>query len=87
LIGDDKEEIMRVARAIGTYEISILADQDCCSLFVPKHPETMSSLEQVERAEGSLDIPRLVQSALEASTHESIAADFSFGRPPSPAYE
>jgi thiamine biosynthesis protein ThiI len=83
LIGHDKEEIMREARAIGTYEISILADQDCCSLFVPKHPETMSSLEEAERAEQGLDVPRLVQSALGAIEQESIAADFSQTRPDS----
>jgi tRNA uracil 4-sulfurtransferase len=81
LIGDDKEDIIRVAREIGTYDISILADQDCCSLFVPKHPETMSNLEQVERAESSLDIPRLVQSATGAVTRETIAPDFSFSIP------
>jgi thiamine biosynthesis protein ThiI len=77
LIGEDKEEIMRIAREIGTYEISILADQDCCSLFVPRHPETMSSIEQAERAESELDIPRLIQSALSATTREVIAPDFS----------
>ena len=83
LIGHDKEEIMREARAIGTYEISILDDQDCCSLFVPKHPETMSSLEEATRAEQRLDVPRLVQSALGAIEQESIAADFFQTRPDS----
>lgn len=78
LIGDDKEDIMRIAREIGTYGISILADQDCCSLFVPKHPETMSTIAQVENAESSLDIPRLVQSALNAAVRETVAPDFSF---------
>jgi tRNA uracil 4-sulfurtransferase len=77
LIGDDKEDIIRIAREIGTYGISILADQDCCSLFVPKHPETMSTMEQADKAELSLDIPRLVQSAIAAATHETIAPDFS----------
>jgi thiamine biosynthesis protein ThiI len=78
LIGDDKEEIMRIAREIGTYEISILADQDCCSLFVPRHPETMSTLEKAERAERELDMPRLIQSALNGATREAILPDFSF---------
>jgi thiamine biosynthesis protein ThiI len=50
LIGDDKEDIIRIAREIGTYNLSILADQDCCTLFVPKHPETMSSLPQADSA-------------------------------------
>jgi tRNA uracil 4-sulfurtransferase len=80
LIGDDKEEIIRIARDIGTYETSILADQDCCSLFVPRHPETMSSIEKVERAEQELDVSRLVQTALSGATRESILPDF-----PSPA--
>ena len=78
LIGDDKEDIIRTAREIGTYDISILADQDCCSLFVPKHPETMSSLVQAESAESSLDIPRLVQAAIAEATREIVAPDFSF---------
>jgi thiamine biosynthesis protein ThiI len=87
LIGNDKEEIMQIAREIGTYEISILADQDCCSLFVPRHPEIMSSQDQAERAELELDIDRLIQSALTAATRETIAPDFSFCQTSSKAYE
>lgn len=86
LIGDDKEEIMQIAREIGTYETSILADQDCCSLFVPKHPETMSTPDQAENAERAMDVPRLVQSALSATSREIIAPDF-FPLPMSEAYE
>ena len=51
LIGDDKLEIVESARRIGTYEISIQPDQDCCSLFVPKHPETRANLVRIERSE------------------------------------
>ena len=76
LIGDDKEDIMRIARNIGTYEISIQADQDCCSLFVPKHPETMSNIEQAERAEQQLDIPRLCREAINGMTRETISPEF-----------
>jgi thiamine biosynthesis protein ThiI len=76
LIGDDKEDIMRTARQIGTYDISILPDQDCCSLFVPRHPETMSSLEQADKAESLLDVPKLVESALSATTREFIEPGF-----------
>jgi thiamine biosynthesis protein ThiI len=76
LIGDDKEDIMRIARSIGTYEISIQADQDCCSLFVPKHPETMSNIEQAERAEQQLDIPRLCREAIDGMTREIISPEF-----------
>ena len=76
LIGDDKEDIMRVARAIGTYEISIQSDQDCCSLFVPKHPETMSNIEQAERAEQKLDVLKICREAIAGMTHETITPEF-----------
>ncbi len=76
LIGDDKEDIIRTARAIGTYDISIQADLDCCSLFVPKHPQTMASPEEAERAEAELDVQQLVQSALAAASRELIKADY-----------
>jgi len=77
LVGDDKEDIIRLARILGTYEISILPDQDCCTLFVPKHPETMARLEQIEQAESAFDVSGLVQSAVDASIRETILADFS----------
>ena len=77
LIGDDKEDIMNAARAIGTYEISIQADQDCCSLFVPKHPETMSNIDQAERAEQQLDVSRLCREAIAGMTRETIFPEFS----------
>lgn len=77
LVGDDKEDIIRVAREIGTYEISILPDQDCCTLFVPRHPETMASLEQIARAESLLDLPRLTAAALASATSEMIMPDFA----------
>jgi len=76
LIGDDKEEIIRSAREIGTYELSILPDQDCCSLFVPRHPETMARPEQVARAEALLDVPRLVAAALAQAAVERHTPDF-----------
>jgi thiamine biosynthesis protein ThiI len=76
LIGDDKEEIMKMARDLGTYEISIQPDQDCCSLFVPRHPEIMSSLEQAEHAENGLDVTRLIESALSAATREFVMPSF-----------
>ncbi len=55
LIGDDKEDIIRLARRIGTYEISIKPEQDCCSLFVPRHPETRGNLALIRAAESKLD--------------------------------
>ena len=77
LVGDDKEDIIRLAREIGTYDISILPDQDCCTLFVPRHPETMAGKEQVASAESMLDIPRLIAAALAATADETIPPDFS----------
>jgi thiamine biosynthesis protein ThiI len=66
LIGDDKAEIMELAERIGTFEISTLPHDDCCSLFVPKHPATNASLEAVQEAEAALDINALVKLAVES---------------------
>ena len=66
-----------MARQIGTYDISILPDQDCCTMFVPRHPETMARLEEVEAAEAALDTERLVEEALLLAVTETVAADFS----------
>ena len=63
LIGSDKEEIVQQARALGSYDISILPDQDCCSLFVPRHPATFCNLEEIQRAESGLRLAELVQRA------------------------
>ena len=66
LIGMDKTEIMAEARAIGTFETSILPDQDCCTLFVPRHPSTRTRLDRIEASEQKLDLPALIQMAVEA---------------------
>ena len=71
LVGTDKEEIIREARAIGTYEISIEPDQDCCTLFVPKHPDTRATVEVVERAESRLDVARLTEAGVTGATSET----------------
>ncbi|HJU29099.1 MAG TPA: tRNA uracil 4-sulfurtransferase ThiI, partial [Candidatus Binataceae bacterium] len=60
LVGMDKNEIVAEARRLGTFETSILPDQDCCSLFVPHHPETHARLAEVEAAEAVFDIGRMV---------------------------
>ncbi|HLE20528.1 MAG TPA: tRNA uracil 4-sulfurtransferase ThiI [Vicinamibacteria bacterium] len=65
LIGMDKSEITCQAREIGTYEISILPDQDCCQLFIPTHPATRSRLNEVQEAERRLEADPLVQTAVE----------------------
>ena len=67
LVGSDKEEIIGIARRIGSYPISILPDQDCCSLFVPKHPETRASLEMIEPIEAGLDVSVEFEAALSAA--------------------
>ncbi|HKA34508.1 MAG TPA: tRNA 4-thiouridine(8) synthase ThiI, partial [Candidatus Binatia bacterium] len=64
LVGMDKQEIIDQARRIGTFDISAMPDQDCCQLFVPKHPATKSRLADVEHAESRLDIPALIQSGV-----------------------
>ena len=64
LVGMDKNEIVEQARRLGTFETSILPDQDCCSLFVPAHPETHARLEEVVEAESCFDIERMVADAL-----------------------
>jgi thiamine biosynthesis protein ThiI len=72
LIGSDKEEIIREARAIGTYEISIEPDQDCCTLFVPRHPETRASAAAVAAAEARLEMARLVETGVIGATAEAF---------------
>lgn len=67
LIGMDKNEVIDIARKIGTYEISILPYEDCCTLFVAKHPETKPKLERVLSAESVLDTDKLVKEALEGT--------------------
>jgi thiamine biosynthesis protein ThiI len=64
LLTYDKLETITLARMIGTYETSILPYEDCCSLFVPKHPVTSAKLEVVHRAEKKLPIERMVDEAL-----------------------
>lgn len=66
LIGDDKAEIMELAENIGTFEISILPHDDCCSLFVPDRPATNASLEAIEAAEAALDVDKLTKLAVES---------------------
>jgi thiamine biosynthesis protein ThiI len=60
LVGMDKNEIVAEARRLGTFETSILPDQDCCSLFVPNHPETHARPAEVESAEAVFDIDAMV---------------------------
>lgn len=64
LVGMDKEEIVTIARKIGTLETSILPYEDCCTVFTPKHPKTKPTLGQVIHAERNLDREALVEKAM-----------------------
>jgi thiamine biosynthesis protein ThiI len=71
LIGMDKEEITADAIRLGTYPISIIPDQDCCTLFTPRNPMTRAKLDEVEAAERALPIDELVERAvLEAAVED-----------------
>ena len=67
LVGMDKDEITAEARRIGTYTISIIPDQDCCTLFTPKHPATRARLGHVELAERALPVDDMVAAAVEGA--------------------
>ena len=64
LVGMDKEEIVNAARRLGTYEISIIPDEDCCTLFTPKHPATRATARQLDEAETALPVDALVEEAV-----------------------
>ena len=64
LIGMDKEEIVRIARYVGTFDTSILPYEDCCTVFTPRHPKTKPNLEEVREYETALDIDGLCGKAL-----------------------
>ena len=64
LIGLDKEEIVEIARRIGTYETSILPYEDCCTVFVPRNPATRPTVDQALEAESYLDVEGLVAEAI-----------------------
>ena len=74
LVGMDKQEIIDQARRIGTYEISSIPDQDCCQLFVPKHPATKSRLAEIEEDESRLDIEHLIR----LGTTQAAVEEFCF---------
>ena len=65
VVGMDKEDIVRIARKIGTFETSILPYEDCCTVFTPRHPRLRPTLEELEMAEQGLDIAGMVQAAVD----------------------
>ena len=76
LIGDDKEEIINLAQRIGTFEVSTLPHQDCCSLFVPDHPATNAAIEDAQAAEDPLEVDALVEQAMEAVEKQTVNPSF-----------
>ena len=74
LVGMDKEEIVTIARKIGTMETSILPYEDCCTVFTPKHPKTKPTIGQLIHAEEKLDRQAMIDKAVE--TVERITVKF-----------
>ena len=72
VIGMDKNEIIEIARRIGTFETSILPYEDCCTVFTPRHPRTRPKLEFVEQAEAGFDFEPLIQKAVENTELKTI---------------
>ena len=66
VVGMDKEEIVQIARKIGTFETSILPYEDCCTVFTPRHPRLRPLPGEVEFAEEKLDIQALIQAAVDS---------------------
>lgn len=64
LIGFDKDDIVNIAKRIGTFETSILPYEDCCTVFVPQHPVTKPDVEQLRRSEAMVDFTDMVEAAM-----------------------
>ena len=67
LIAMDKVDIMDKAQEIGTYDISIQPYEDCCTVFLPKHPVTKPKLKNIEKSEEALDVDALVKAAVDSA--------------------
>ena len=72
LVGFDKDEITAAAEKLGTYGISIIPDQDCCTLFTPRHPATKARMRDVEAAESTLPIEEMIEKALTTAEVEDF---------------
>jgi len=72
LVGMDKQEIIDQARRIGTFDISSIPDQDCCQLFVPKHPATKARFSEVEQDETKFDVKELIGYGLDNAAEEEF---------------
>ena len=78
LVGMDKQEIIDQARRIGTFDISAIPDQDCCQLFVPKHPATKARFADVEHDETKFAVNELVHYGIENATEEEFTFPSQF---------
>lgn len=65
VIGMDKEEIVKIARKINTFDTSVLPYEDCCTVFTPRHPKTKPSLQETRDIEAAMDFEGLVKEAVE----------------------
>ena len=72
LIAMDKTEIIDIAQKIGTFETSILPEEDCCTVFAPKKPVTKPRLERIEKSESKLDLEKLIKDAIDNIEVEDI---------------
>ena len=75
LVGMDKEEIVSIARKIGTMQTAILPYEDCCTVFTPKHPKTKPTLNQLLHAEKNLDREALILQAIENTEKITVKYD------------
>ncbi|MFA5910047.1 MAG: tRNA uracil 4-sulfurtransferase ThiI [Vicinamibacterales bacterium] len=73
LIGMDKEEIVTQAQRLGTFDISIIPDEDTCTLFTPRHPETHARRHQIDEVEGTLPVGEMVKAAAAQAVVEHLA--------------
>ena len=72
LIGMDKDEIITISRKIGAFETSVLPNEDCCTVFTPKHPRTRPTLELIEKAEGAVDWDEMIERAIAETKYEAV---------------
>jgi len=82
LVGMDKDEICAEAERIGTYPISIIPDQDCCTLFTPRHPATRSRVPDLVAVEQTLPVDEMVESAVAGAVVEDFTSPAKRGRTP-----
>ncbi|WP_027398130.1 tRNA uracil 4-sulfurtransferase ThiI [Anaerovorax odorimutans] len=75
LIALDKVDIMDIAKNIGTFETSILPYEDCCTVFLPKHPTTKPKLAKILESEGKIDVDKLIEDAIAIKEVISIYPD------------